>query len=113
MLALITGLGLPLAAHGGLDAALEEIDAGCEERAAEVVADEWPTIREQAEARGLEVTPRHRAAHQRVLERRCAVLERIELVETLQEDLDDEEWESFGGDALLLELRQELRQLQH
>ena len=112
ILLLCLGLGVPLAGQAGLDAALEEIDAGCRERAAEVVAEQWPTIREQAEARGLEVTPRHRAAHERVMRRRCALSERIELVEALREDFDEAEWESFGGEELLLELRQELQQLQ-
>ncbi len=106
-------LGVPGAAQAGLDAALEEIDAGCRERAAEVVADQWPTIREQAEERGLEVTPRHRAAHERVLRRRCVLSERIDLVEELRDDLDESEWEDFGGDDLLRDLRRELGQLQH
>ena len=109
--------GLALAASGpgqaGLDAALEEIDAGCSERAAEVVADQWPTIRGQAQERGLEVTPRHRAAHERVLRRRCVLSERIDLVEELRGDLNEAEWEDFGGDELLDDLRRELRQLRN
>ena len=106
-------LAVPVTGMAGLDAALEEIDAGCRERAAEVVAGQWPAIREQAEDRGLEVTPRHRAAHERVLRRRCVLSERIDLVEELRDDLDESEWEEFGGDDLLRDLRGELGQLQH
>ncbi|WP_290650392.1 hypothetical protein [Aquisalimonas sp.] len=99
--------GLAQSAHSGLDAALEEIDAACRERAAEVVAEEWPQIEEQAEERGLEVTPRHRAMHERVLRRRCQLADRIEFVEGLRDDLSDEEWQEFGGDELLRDLREE------
>ncbi|MFV8835433.1 hypothetical protein [Aquisalimonas sp.] len=109
---LCAALMAPVAFGGGLDEALDAIDGRCADRAAEEVAAEWPAIARSAEERGLEVTQRHRAAHERVLRRRCAVSDRIELVEGMREDLSDEEWQDFGGDELLRDLRDELQALQ-
>ncbi|SEO96421.1 hypothetical protein [Aquisalimonas asiatica] len=102
----------PAAFGEGLEQALEAIDGRCADRAAEEVAAEWPEIERGAEERGLEVTQRHRAAHERVLQRRCAVSDRIELVEGIREDLSEDEWEDFGGDELLRDLRDEIQALQ-
>lgn len=111
-LCLVTLLAVPKVSSAGLDEALEAIDERCAERATEEVASEWPEIQRSAEERGLEVTQRHRAAHERVLRRRCALTDRIELVDGMREDLSEEEWEDFGGDALLQDLREQRRALQ-
>ena len=110
--AITVGIGLAPVAKADLDSALTSIDEQCGERAAEAVSEQWPAIQEGAEERGLEVTPRHRAAHEQVLTRRCELSERIELVDGIRDDLTEEEWDDFGGDALLEELRLELQQLQ-
>lgn len=110
-LCLCAALIAPQAIGAGLDEALKAIDDRCAERAAEEVATEWPAIERSAEERGLEVTRQHRAAHERVLRRRCALTDRIELVEAMRDDLSDDEWQAFGGDALLQDLREQRRAL--